>query len=161
VYNCPEILTQSSAIFHGVEVPLYPFIKAIEKEAPSKRQAQVKKLYEFCASKVKNLEEVMQIIRDFYASKLYQEHTRFDHWPQHNHPELLAALLETSQKILSMHHDPKDLLTFPLSELILKSSGQIILRGTAQMQNPVVWLNHDVLAKQIHAYQIDQTLFSR
>ncbi len=35
VYNAPEILTNSSSIFLGVEVALYPLLGAMKKEAPT------------------------------------------------------------------------------------------------------------------------------
>ena len=46
VYNCPEILTNSSSIFVGVEVPLYPMLEALFRETaqkgrPSKKIASV------------------------------------------------------------------------------------------------------------------------
>ena len=40
VFNCPEILTNSSSIFLGVEVSLYPLIGALKKEGLSHPEAQ-------------------------------------------------------------------------------------------------------------------------
>ncbi|MBC7458329.1 MAG: hypothetical protein H7235_08635, partial [Bdellovibrionaceae bacterium] len=46
VYNCPEILTNSSSIFKGVEIPLYNLLRALEKEIPN--HAVTKKIRQDC-----------------------------------------------------------------------------------------------------------------
>ena len=51
VYNCPEILTNSSSIFQGVEVSLYPLLAALQKEGAHSKSVQA--LVEQCQSLLK------------------------------------------------------------------------------------------------------------
>lgn len=148
VYNCPEILTNSSSIFQGVEIPLYNLIRAFEQLAP---QSEVtKKIKHECQNILKpdvNFKDIFKIVDDFMTSAETQKTSIYTNWPQHSVKEQLALALETSEKIIDLHIDPKNLMTFALSELIFKACGQIMLHDGYKPQSPVLWIGHDVIAK--------------
>jgi len=81
---------------------------------------------------------VMAGFRDFAA------------WPMDNSPELAELMIGTSDEITQMHHDRKALVTDHLSALVLEGTGPLMFYGTSQPVSPVIWLNHDVIAKQLN-----------
>lgn len=148
VYNCPEILTNSSSIFQGVEIPLYNLIRALEKEGP---QSEVtKKLKSQCQEILKNPDDLDAIYKKVDAFMDYSEKigtSIYKNWPQHSIQEQLETTLALSDEIISMHKDEKVMLTAPLSEVIFKSCGYIMLHDGFKPQNPVGWIGHDIVAK--------------
>lgn len=151
VFNCPEILTNSSSIFQGVEVPLYPFMGALQKVATLYTQKVVKD----CIALLKpehTLAEIMKLTKNFFEDPLIQKHMVFDKFPQHNSKEQMEKLLDASEKIIDMHSDPKNLITFVLSEEIFKSTGTIMFHESWKPSQPVIWLGHDILARQLALY---------
>ncbi len=148
VYNCPEILTNSSSIFQGVEVPLYPMLGALEKY-PSDHNKQV---LEECKQLLKpehSVKEIMDFTHQFFRNPLIKSHMIYEKWPQHNSKDQMALLLDSSEKLISMHKDPKNLITFVLSEEIFRSTGKIMFHESWKPRGPVLWLGHDVLAEQL------------
>lgn len=151
VYNCPEILTNSSSIFQGVEVSLYPLMSAIKKEAPNSKYAQ--ELLKKCQSLLKDeytLDDVQKFIEGYLSNPLMKQfNSDFDRWPRHNTKEQMELMLESSDHLIDMHKDPKQLITFVLSEEVFKATGLVMYRDSYKPQAPVLWLNHDVLAQVI------------
>lgn len=148
VYNCPEILTNSSAIFSGVEVSLYPLLGALLKEGPQSEKA--KTAVNECLAQLKNnasVEDVLNYTKTYLNSEAIRSHCEFDKWPQHNGQEQLEKMLAASDYLIDMHKDPKQLITFPLSEIVFEACGKIILADSPQPESPVSWINHDVIAK--------------
>lgn len=148
VYNCPEILTNSSAIFNGVEVSLYPLLGALKKEGPNSARAQgaIKE----CLAMLKpeqTLESVMSYTKDYLMSPVIREHCQFEKWPQHNSKPQLEKMLDASDHLQQIHKDPKQLMTFVLSELVLEACGKVMIADCAAPEAPVSWINHDVIAK--------------
>lgn len=151
VYNCPEILTNSSSIFQGVEVSLYPLMAALKIEAASSKYAQT--LLEKCKSLLKDeytLDDVQKFIEGYLNNPLMKQfNSDFDRWPRHNTKEQMELMLQSSDHLIDMHKDPKQLITFVLSEEVFKATGLVMYRDSYKPQAPVLWLNHDVLAKVI------------
>jgi len=148
VYNCPEILTNSSSIFQGVEIPLYNLVRAFEKLAP--QSPVTKKAKQDCQSVLKDdvsLNDVFKIVDDFSTSPETAKTSIYEGWPQHSVKEQLALALETSDKIISLHKDEKVLSSFALSELIFKACGQIMLHDGKNPKWPVAWIGHDVVVE--------------
>ncbi len=153
VYNCPEILTNSSSIFLGVEVSLYPLLGAIQKvvakNPKAKHGAEVLKK---CQSLLKNeysIEDVLKFCDSYLTSPIILEHCDFEKWPQHNSQAQMEKMLNASEHLWSMHKNEKDLITFVLSEEVFKSTGYLMFRDSFNPKDPVTWLNHDVLAEVI------------
>jgi len=149
VFNAPEILTNSSSIFLGVEVALYPLLGAFKKEAPS--HPVTKKLLDDCRALLKpehSLEEILDITdRYFRSDVILGRWTKYDQWPQHNGPEQMELMRTTSDKIIDMHKDEKHLLTATLSEIVFKACGKAMLHEALKPRQPVWWVGHDLVTK--------------
>lgn len=148
VYNCPEILTNSSSIFKGVEIPLYNLIRALEKENP--QNPIVKKLRQDCQNTLNqpgDLEVIFNAIAEYmeYSEKVGT--SRYKNWPQHSQPAQLEATLNLSDRIMTLHKDEKILMAPQLSEVIFKACGYIMLHDGFKPQSPVAWIGHDIVAK--------------
>src|SRR5690606_30240548 len=86
VFNCPHILTNSSSIFQGVEVPLYPMMGALKKY-PS---AHTKRVLSQCLELLKpehTLEDIMDFTHAFFTNPVIKAHMIYEKWPQHNSKE--------------------------------------------------------------------------
>lgn len=150
VYNCPEILTNSSSIFQGVEIPLYNLIRAFEKEAPQSNQTQ--QIRAQCKAALKDdstIEQVFALVDNFLTSKEFLSTSVYENWPQHSKADTLALSLQTSDAIIALHRDEKSLMTAALSELIFKGCGYIMLHEAYAPQSPVAWIGHDVIARTL------------
>lgn len=150
VFNAPEILTNSSSIFLGVEVALYPLIAAVKKEGGDHQK--VIDLIHSCEKlidpKVK-FEDLMKITDDYFGSDLIQnEWSKFEIWPQHNGPKQMEMMRTTSDRIIDLHLDSKKLMTQELSEIVFHSCGKIMLREGFSPESPVWWIGHDACAKE-------------
>lgn len=148
VYNCPEILTNSSSIFQGVEVSLYPLLGALKKEAP-----QSKKVSDFlshCESLLKSefsVQSVLSYTEKYLSSPLIRNFCEFEKWPQHNSLEQMNLMLQSSDELIQMHKDEKNLLTTVLSEVVFEACGKAMISDCAHPEAPVSWINHDLIAK--------------
>lgn len=152
VYNCPEILTNSSSIFQGVEVSLYPLLGAIQKEGENSQYC--KNVLHQCQSLMKeehSFSEIMGFTNTYVHNDLIESHSDFAKWPQHNSIDQMAYMLDSSEHLIAMHKDPKQLMTFPLSEEVFKATGEVMLHDSWTCAEPVLWLNHDIVAKSMAA----------
>jgi hypothetical protein len=150
VYNCPEILTNSSSIFQGVEIPLYNLIRSFEKEAPT--STITAKIKEDCKAALKadaNINQVFKLVDDFLSSELFQKTSVYENWPQHSAKDQLEAALNTSDNIIALHKDEKSLMTAALSELVFKGCGYVMLHEAMNPQHPVAWIGHDAIVKSL------------
>ncbi len=150
VYNCPEILTNSSSIFQGVEIPLYNLIRSFEKEIPN--HPLTKKIKDACKVALKEdatMQQVFALVDDFLSSETFQKTSVFTGWPHHSQKDQLAAALDTSGRIMALHKDEKSLMTTTLSELIFKACGAIMLHDGFNPQAAVAWIGHDVVVKSL------------
>ncbi|ASD65434.1 enoyl ACP reductase FabMG family protein [Bdellovibrio bacteriovorus] len=148
VYNCPEILTNSSSIFQGVEVSLYPLLAAIQKDAGDKKHAE--QVLNECKALLKDdvtLEQIIKTTDDYLTNDLTLEFTKFDKWPQHSRQDQMEFMLKNSDALFEMHKDPKNLLTAVLSEVVFKSCGYVMLHDSWKPKAPVAWIGHDLVAR--------------
>lgn len=148
VYNCPEILTNSSSIFNGVELSLYPLLGAIAKE--SSNSILFKNLTERCLSLLKpelSYEKIMQLSSVYQNSPEILEKNQFNLWPQHTSQRQLETMLDRSNVFVEAHKDTKQLITYILSEVVFSACGKVMINDSAQPEAAVSWINHDVIAK--------------
>ncbi|HPI41499.1 MAG TPA: hypothetical protein PLJ21_11885, partial [Pseudobdellovibrionaceae bacterium] len=148
VYNCPEILTNSSSIFQGVEIPLYPLLKALEIE--SSKHEKTQKLFANCKDKLqegRDFNELFQVTTQFYKNYNIKSLDQFKDWPQHSTQDQLESLLKHSEELIALHKDPKDLVTFLLSEVVFQCCGYIMFFDSWKPQNAASWIGHDLIAK--------------
>ncbi|MCB0386241.1 MAG: hypothetical protein KDD43_12685, partial [Bdellovibrionales bacterium] len=150
VFNAPEILTNSSSIFLGVEVSLYPLMGALKREAP--QHPRIQNILAKCQDVLKegqSLDDVLAYTDKYFSSDIIaNKWSRYDIWPQHNGPEQMSLMRETSSGLIEMHKDSKALLTAELSEVVFRACGEIMLAEAAQPKAPVWWIGHDVVARQ-------------
>ncbi|MFN7728479.1 MAG: enoyl-acyl carrier protein reductase FabMG [Bdellovibrio sp.] len=147
VYNCPEILTNSSSIFQGVEIPLYPLLLSLNKQNPTSNKT--KKLEESCRALLKpehTIQDVLKVCHDTLSNPELRKKFNFSSWPEHNEEKQLSIVLAASEKVFEMHKDSKNLMTSVLSEVVITSCGAVMVEDSAAPASPVTWLNHDVVA---------------
>ena len=151
VYNCPEIRTNSSDIFVGVELSLFPLLKALKKEQGG---AWAESQWQACRDVLQEghtLESLLQKIDDYNASDVMKGFRNFEAWPMPNSAELAEVMIGTSDEITKMHKSRDALVTDILSSLVLEGTGPLMFHESSDPTGPVLWLNHDVIAKQLNS----------
>ena len=91
----------------------------------------------------------MEFTNNYVHNALTVSHSSFKKWPQHNSKDQMAYMLDSSEHLISMHKDSKSLMTLPLSEEVFKATGEVMLHDSWTCQEPVLWLNHDIVAKSM------------
>ena len=148
VYNCPEILTNSSALFQGIEIPLYNLIRALKKEIPD--HPITKKMTTDCQNILKSPDDLENIFNLVDKHLIYSEKVGtsiYDNWPQHSQQEQLEKTLQLSDEIIALHKDEKVTMSPILSEIIFKSCGYLMLHDGYKPKNSVAWIGHDIVSK--------------
>ena len=150
VFNCPEIRTNSTDVFAGVELPLISLLQALKKEGGGAwAESQWQACRDLLAEGV-TLEDILQKIAVFQGSEVMRSYRDFAAWPMPNSPAQADLQIGTSDDIVQMHKDRGNLITDLLSSLVLEASGTLILREASAPSGPVLWLNHDVVARQLN-----------
>ena len=149
VYNCPEIQTNSSALFLGVEISLYPLLTALEREGggPVARDIRVQ-----CQALLKNeetVESLLKLANDYLAAPLMSRFADISQWPLHNTPEQSELMLACSARLLEINSDPKEIVCALLSGAVITAVGKLMLAASWNATGPVYWLNHDIVAKRL------------
>jgi hypothetical protein len=150
VYNCPEIRTNSSDIFAGVELSLFPLLKALSQE---KGAAWANAQWQICRTLLQEgitLESLLQKIEDYNTSAVMAGFRNFSAWPMDNSEALAELMIGTSDEIIQMHKDRKELVVGHLSTLVLEGTGPLMFYETSNPAAAVLWLNHDIIAKQLN-----------
>lgn len=148
VYNCPEILTNSSSIFQGVEIALYNLLRSLRREQP--HHPTTAKLAKECETVLKEpqmLEQIFAKVDEFMNFSEKHGTSEFQTWPQHSTKEQMEKMLTLSDEIVSFHKDEKSLMSPILSEIIFNSCGYIMLHDAYKPQSPVLWIGHDIVSK--------------
>ncbi len=149
VFNCPEIRTNSSDIFVGVELSLFPLLEALMKEGDGGWAYEQWKQCESLLNDGVSLRDILDQIADYNANSTIASFRNYAAWPMDNTAELAEVMVGTSEEITGLHKDRKALITDYLSALVLESTGPLIFREASAPHGPVLWLNHDVVAKQL------------
>ena len=155
VFNCPEIRTNSSDIFVGVELSLFPLLKALKKEGGGAWAGAQWKICESLLEDGMSLDGLLEMIEKYNNDATSAKFRNFGGWPMDNTPELADVMIGTSEDITKMHKDRKELITDHLSSLVLESAGPLMFHGAAEKIGPVLWLNHDIIARQLNALHPD------
>lgn len=156
VFNVPEILTNSSSIFLGIEVVLYPLLRALKHDHPN--NSDIKKLIQVCSEKLvdgKTYDDIDQLSQDYLNNPLAKDWPSFDGWPQHNGPEQMQLMRDMSTAIIELHKSNKDLMTKDLSEIIFKACGFIMLREAFNPSSPVLWIGHNRVSEAFESLQLN------
>jgi hypothetical protein len=149
VFNCPEIRTNSSDIFTGVELPLFCLLHALKRENGG---AWAEAQWQACRDLLSEakLEAVLARINDLNASEIVAKARDFAGWPTPNDPDLAEIVISTSEDIVDMHASRNALISDYLSALVVQASGSLIFREMANPSGSVIWLNHDIIAQQLN-----------
>ncbi|MDS7597124.1 enoyl ACP reductase FabMG family protein [Agrobacterium tumefaciens] len=151
VYNCPEIRTNSSDVFTGIELPLIPLLLALKKEGGAEWAEEQWQACEALLADNVTLDDVMDKIRTMQASDVMIPFYNFSAWPMPNSQAQADLTIGTSHEITQMHRDGKALISDHLSTLVVEATGQLIFRSSSAPCGPVQWLNHDIVARQLNA----------
>lgn len=151
VYNCPEIRTNSSDVFTGIELPLIPLLLALKKENGGAWAAEQWRACEALLAEGFSLDDVIGKIKDLQASEVMVPFYDFSAWPKPNSQAQADLTIGTSQEITGMHRDNKVMISDLLSALVVEATGQLIFGASSSPCGPVRWLNHDVVARRLNA----------
>ena len=149
VFNCPEIRTNSSDIFVGVELSLFPLLTALKKENGGSWADQQWKACQALLQEGSSLDSLLTKIEEYNKSSTMKTFRNFEAWPMDNNAELADLMIGTSDDITQMHIERKSLITDLLSALVLEGTGPLMFHEASKPSAPVLWLNHDVIAKQL------------
>jgi hypothetical protein len=150
VYNCPEILTNSSSIFVGVDLSLYPLLAALTNQKNLGPKA--KALAETCISSLKEgvtPEQLLKKVEAYLSHQLTRSHCDFTRWPQHNSKDQMQLMLNSADEISELQKDQKAPMTLALSEGVFDSCGRLMLHQSWHPDSPVYWIGHDVIAADL------------
>ena len=147
VFNCPEIQTNSSALFLGVEISLYPLITAIYREAGQPVSAPIEARCQAMLKEGETMTRLLERADAYLSSPILEQILDFDTWPQPNTREQAELMLASSAELMGMHSDQKQLVCAELSRIVFLSTGRLMLHGSWNPVAPVVWLNHDIIGR--------------
>ncbi|WP_025659650.1 hypothetical protein [Rhizobium sp. IBUN] len=151
VYNCPEIRTNSSDVFTGIELPLIPLLLALRKENGGQWADEQWRACEELLSDGFTLEDVIAKIRDLQGSDVMVPFYDFSAWPMPNSQAQADLTIGTSNDVTAMHRSGKVLISDLLSALVVEATGQLIFGASSSPGGPIQWLNHDVVARRLNA----------
>jgi hypothetical protein len=150
VFNCPEIRTNSSDIFVGVELSLFPLLAALKKEGGGAWADQQWATCQQLLGDGVSLQSILATIEAYNNDATSASFRNFEAWPMDNTPALADVMIGTSEQITGLHKDRKALITDHLSSLVLEGAGPLMFHGAAEKIGPVLWLNHDIIARKLN-----------
>jgi hypothetical protein len=151
VYNCPEIQTNSSALFMGVELSLYPLLAAFDKEGRSAAATAVAAECRALLQDGVTLEALLQAAEKYLASPVMKPFDQLAEWPHHSTREQMELMLAASGELIAMNSSPKEIVCAPLSRAVFTAVGYLMFHDSWAPAKAVAWLNHDIIAKQVHS----------
>uniref|UniRef100_A0A831UEM0 Uncharacterized protein n=1 Tax=Geobacter metallireducens TaxID=28232 RepID=A0A831UEM0_GEOME len=149
VYNSPEIQTNSSALFLGVEISLYPLLAALRKEGEG---AAAKAIWDACQGLLKEgetLDALLEKADAYLSSPVLKPFGTYEEWPRHNAPEQAGLMLAVSDELMAMSADSKNVVCAELSKSVFRAVGRLMFDHSWNPQAPVLWLNHDIIARRL------------
>ncbi len=150
VFDAPEVWTNSSALFRGVEVSLYPLLEALRREGPGSAAADA--VWSGCRALLREgatLEAHLARAEGYLASPAAARFRDLAAWPQHAAPDQMEAMLAASDDLLAMSADPKNPVCAELSRAVVRAVGRLMFDAAWEPPGPVRWLGHDVVARRL------------
>ncbi|KQY23768.1 enoyl-acyl carrier protein reductase FabMG [Rhizobium sp. Root482] len=151
VYNCPEIRTNSSDVFTGIELPLIPLLLALKKEDGGQWADEQWHACQALLADGVTMTDVFRKITDMQASEIMRPFYDFSAWPMANSQAQADLTILTSNEITQLHRDGKVMISDLLSGLVVEATGQLIFDESSEPSGPVLWLNHDIVARRLNA----------
>lgn len=149
VFNSPEIQTNSSALFMGVEISLYPLLAALDREGGGGMTFGIREECRRLLRDGATLEALLAEANRYLAAPLLTGFRNYDGWPHHNTPEQAELMLNSSARLLEMNANPKEIVCAVLSRAVFTAVGSIMLDTMWEPSTPVFWLSHDIIAKRL------------
>ena len=155
VFNSPEIWTNSSSLFLGVELSLYPLLTSIRDAGRAQggaAQAVADELRGRCAALLApgtTLEAMLERADRFLSDPVMAPFRGLEAWPQHSTREEMELMLPASEEVLAFSADAKNTVAAELSRLVFGAVGRLMLAEAWEPVSPIRWLNHDVVAKRV------------
>jgi hypothetical protein len=154
VFNSPEIWTNSSALFLGVELSLYPLLQAVRdagREAGGGAPAVADALWAACRALLKEgatLEAMLERVERFLSAPELASQRALEAWPCHSERAQMELMLAASDEVLAMSADARNAVAAELSRVVFAAVGRLMLDEAWEPAAPVRWLNHDVVARR-------------
>jgi hypothetical protein len=151
VYNCPEIQTNSSALFMGVELSLYPLLQALVSEGNG---PVARAFIDECAALLNDgvtVETVLDAARKYLADPVMGAFSELSAWPHHSTKEQMELMLAASAELIALNKSPKEIVCAPLSRAVFQGVGALMFHDSWAPEKPVAWLNHDIIARQLNS----------
>jgi hypothetical protein len=149
IFNCPEIQTNSSALFLGVEISLYPLLAALEREGGGPRAGEIAKGCAALLGDNCSIAGLLSLAESYLSSPVLSGFREFSEWPRHNTREQAEFMLQKATELLAMNRDPKEIVCAELSREVFKTVGALMFDTSWNSSAPVYWLGHDIIAKRI------------
>jgi hypothetical protein len=149
VFNSPEIQTNSSALFMGVEISLYPLLAALEREGDGGMAISIRDECRRLLRDGASLETLLAEADKYLATTVLSGMRDYDTWPHHNTPAQAELMLNCSARLLEMNNNPKEIVCAVLSRAVFTAVGKLMLDTMWEPLAPVFWLNHDIIAKTL------------
>jgi len=149
IFNCPEIGTNSTDIFPGVEVSLYLLLRAVTKEGGG---AWAEEQVIICKNKLTESAEFDSILGAIEANRrdpFIQSFQGFNDFPIHHNQKYADQMIELSKFVVEKHKSRDDLIIDHTSRLIYESTGRLIFNHIWNVEEAVIWLGHDIIAKEL------------
>lgn len=151
VFNCPEIRTNSSDVFAGIELSLLPILEALRREGGG---AWTDALWQECQALLKDdveLESVLATVQNYQLDPAMQPFYNFAEWPMANSAAQVEKTVGTSQDIVALHTDRKALVSDVLSQHVVSATGALIFGAVSAPEGSAIWLDHDHVAQHLIA----------
>ena len=94
-----------------------------------------------------SLDSVLQTVGAYQQDPVMQSYYDFAAWPMANGAEQVDKTVGTSQDIVALHKDRKELVSDVLSQHVVDATGQLMFGAASNPDGPVLWLDHDVVAR--------------
>jgi hypothetical protein len=150
VFNAPEVWTNSSSIFLGVEVALYPLLHALREAGPDAPATEA--TLARCRGALRagaTIEGVLERADEYLGGPAVAPLRDLASWPQHTTREQLEAMLAASDALMAMSADPKSPVCAALSPAVVAGVGRLMFDASFEPPAPVLWLGHDVVARRL------------
>jgi hypothetical protein len=150
VFDAPEIWTNSSALFLGVELSLYALLRALDREG--QRAPATEAIRARCHALLApdaSLEGLLERADAYLAAPQWAPFRRLEGWPHHSTAAQLEAMLAASEACGAMSADPRSPVAGELSRAVVEAVGRLMLDASWEPDAPVRWLGHDVVARRL------------
>jgi hypothetical protein len=150
VFDAPEIWTNSSALFLGVEVSLYALLAALDREGPAAPATEaIRERSRALLAPGASLEGLLERAEAYLAAPEWAASRRLAGWPHHSTAPQLEAMLAASEACTAMSADPRSPVAGELSRAVVEAVGRLMLDASWEPDAPVRWLGHDVVARRL------------